>query len=62
MELGAAGAKDHQSSKDVENKVTAILNASNGVITGGALGVDYIATAIAMKLNPKLNKLKYFYL
>lgn len=45
---------------ELENEVKSILNAGNGIITGGALGVDYLATQQVIKLNPKLDRLKVF--
>lgn len=36
---------------DVESTVIEIINSGNGIVTGGALGVDYIATAKALELD-----------
>jgi len=45
---------------DVRNCVRKILRGGNGVITGGALNIDYIATDEVMRINPSLNKLKIY--
>lgn len=46
--------------KDVEYEVSEIIKQGDGVVTGGALGVDYFATEVMLKLDPKLTKLKIF--
>lgn len=47
-------------SQEVEDKVRGtvrkILTSGNGIISGGALGVDYFATDEALKFDPKLVK------
>lgn len=45
--------------KDVKEIVRKIVLAGEGVITGGALGVDYFATQIIIELNT-LNQLKIY--
>lgn len=44
--------------QDVRNEVRSILNRGDGIVTGGALGVDYIATDEALKADPKVEHLK----
>ena len=46
--------------RDVRNKVRTILNEGNSIITGGATGVDYIATDEVMKYDKNLNRIKIF--
>lgn len=46
--------------KDVENETSKIIKRGDGVVTGGALGVDYFTTEVILKLDPKLTKLKIF--
>ena len=43
---------------DVEVAVISLYAAGNGVVTGGALGVDFIATAAALELDFSTNRLK----
>lgn len=45
---------------DVRQEVKKIIDSGNGIVTGGALGVDFFATDEVIKLNPKLDKLKIF--
>ncbi|HLC91510.1 MAG TPA: hypothetical protein VJC09_00495 [Candidatus Saccharimonadales bacterium] len=47
-----------QLEQDVRRKVTAIVKRGDGIVTGGALGVDFIATARVLEVNPSLNQLK----
>lgn len=44
--------------KDVEREVNYILDSSNGIITGGALGVDYRATRVALRRFPNGNRIR----
>jgi len=37
-----------------------IIQRGDGIVSGGALGVDYIATDEALKYNPKADKIKIF--
>lgn len=46
--------------KDVRNAVRKIIAEGNGIVAGGALGVDYFATDEAMKLNPTGEQIKIF--
>jgi hypothetical protein len=43
---------------DVRKKVRDILDAGNGIVTGGALGVDYYATDEALKYDPHGSRVK----
>lgn len=45
---------------DVRNKVSGIIKSGNGIVTGGALNVDYFALNEALKLNPNANQIKVF--
>lgn len=45
---------------DVRACVRKILREGNGIITGGALNVDYFATDEMLKINPTLDKLKIY--
>lgn len=44
--------------QDVRSEVRAVIAAGEGIVTGGALGVDYIATDEAMKQDPSGASLK----
>jgi len=46
--------------KDVIKTVREIINRGDGIISGGALNVDYFATREVMKLDPKAEKIKIF--
>jgi len=46
--------------KDVRKTAREIINRGDGIISGGALNVDYFATREAMKLDPKVEKIKIF--
>ena len=46
--------------RDVRNAVRKIIAEGNGIVAGGALGVDYFATDEAMKLNPTCQQIKIF--
>lgn len=45
---------------DVKRTVRSILKGGNGIVSGGALGVDYIATSEALKRNPSADRLKIY--
>lgn len=44
--------------RDVRNAVRDVIKSGNGVLTGGATGVDYIAMDEALKINPDASQLK----
>jgi predicted Rossmann fold nucleotide-binding protein DprA/Smf involved in DNA uptake len=44
--------------RDVRQDVTRIIAGGNGVVSGGALGVDFLAADEALKLDPTAQKLK----
>ena len=44
----------------VRNAVRKILERGDGIVSGGALNVDYFATDEALKLNPEADKIKIF--
>lgn len=46
--------------EDVRREVKEILQKGDGFISGGALGVDYIATDEALKLDPKAERIRIF--
>jgi len=43
---------------DVQIAISNIMEAGDGIVSGGALGVDYIATRKALQHNPKANRIK----
>lgn len=49
-----------QIEQDVRYVVDQIIKRGDGIVTGGALGVDYIATDEALKLNPTATQIKIF--
>ena len=53
-----------QINKEVEKNVRAsvreIMDSGGGVITGGALNVDFVATDEALKINPTAQRIKIF--
>lgn len=46
--------------KDVRKTIRKIITKGNGIVSGGALNVDYIATNEALKLNSSADKIKIF--
>jgi hypothetical protein len=44
----------------VRNKVSAIMSAEDGIVSGGALGVDSIALDEALKYDPNAERIKIF--
>ncbi len=49
---------NEQLRQDVRIAVTRIMEEGHMIITGGALGVDFIATDQALKCNPKADRIK----
>ena len=61
--IGISGSwrkTNRQLEQDVRKTVREIINRGDGIISGGALNVDYFATREAMKLDPKAKKIKIF--
>jgi len=46
--------------QDVRKTVRGILNRGDGIVSGGALGVDYFSTEEALKFDPKAQQIKVF--
>jgi hypothetical protein len=51
---------NEQVEADVRRIVREIIANGNGIVTGGALGVDYIATDEALKLNPSAVQIRVY--
>ena len=51
---------NNQVDHDVRHAVKQVLSQERGIITGGALGVDYLATQEVIKLDLQLTKLQVF--
>ena len=49
-----------QVEEDVRRVVSEIITNGNGIVSGGALGVDYIATVEAIKLNPSATLIRVY--
>lgn len=49
-----------QVENDVRQEVSNIIRVGNGIVSGGALNVDYFATDEAMQLNPDFSQIKIF--
>lgn len=45
---------------DVRNFVRSVIEGGNGIVTGGALGVDYFATDEVIKLDKTADKIKVY--
>ncbi len=45
---------------NVRNVVSKIMKRGNGIVSGGALNVDFIALDEALKNNPKAERIKIF--
>jgi hypothetical protein len=45
---------------DLQAEVTQLLDEGNGVVTGGALGVDYLATKVTLEYAPDGSRIKVF--
>lgn len=61
--IGISGSW-RKTNEEIEEKIRTtvreIFEAGDEIISGGALGVDYIATDEAMKLNPEAGRIKIF--
>ena len=51
---------NEQVERDVRETVREIIARGDGIVSGGALGVDYFATDEAMKNNPLADRLRVF--
>jgi len=61
VSIGGSWRKTNkQLEKDVRKTVRKFIGNKNGMISGGALGVDYIATDEALKLDPAAKRIKIF--
>lgn len=49
-----------QAEKDVRAKVREIVEAGDGIVSGGALGIDYFALDEALKLDKEAKQIKIF--
>ena len=61
--IGITGSWRHTTKElkqDVKREVAIVLARGDGIVTGGALGVDYLATEVTINLNPSLSCLKIF--
>ena len=61
--IGIAGSwrkTNQQVEDDVRNTIQEIVKKGFGIVTGGALGVDYITTDELLKLNPEADLIKIF--
>jgi len=61
--IGISGSWRHSSPelvKDVTREVTTILKNGDGIVTGGALGVDYLATELALSYAKDGSRLKIY--
>jgi len=59
--IGISGSWRHSTPRleqDVIKQVTKIIANGDGIVTGGALGVDYLATETVLKLDKTLKRLK----
>lgn len=61
--IGISGSW-RKTNDEIEEKIRAVVReifeARNGMVSGGALGVDYTATDEALKLSPKADRMKIF--
>lgn len=57
---GSWRVTNKQVETDVRTVVKKTIDDNNGIVTGGALNVDFYATDEALKLNPKADKIKVF--
>ncbi len=61
VSIGGSWRKmNRQLEEDVRKATRKIMGSGNGMISGGALGVDYIATDEALKLDPTAKRIKIF--
>lgn len=62
MKWVAISGSWRRSSSEIENDVreaiASVMERGDGIVTGGALGVDYVATEEALKHNPDADRIK----
>jgi DNA recombination-mediator protein A len=62
--IGISGSREARqgtkAEEDVRREVAAIISRGDGIVSGGALGIDYFATDEALKLNPSAQQIKIF--
>jgi len=62
--IGISGSRearpDTKAEIDVRREVNTIIFRGDGIVSGGALGIDYFATDEALKLNPTAEQIKVF--
>jgi len=51
---------DERVRRDVRDAVKTIISRGDGILTGGALGVDYVATQVVLERGDVLTQLKLF--
>lgn len=51
---------NNQLEQDVRRTVRDIINSGEGIVSGGALGVDYIVTDEILNLNPSADKIRIY--
>ncbi len=57
---GSRRTVNEEVTREVRSEISAIIQNGDGIITGGALGVDFIATDTAMTLDPTGKQIKIF--
>ncbi|HET6924388.1 MAG TPA: hypothetical protein VFH39_00980, partial [Candidatus Saccharimonadales bacterium] len=55
---GSWGASSSELVNDVQLSVRNVMEAGNGIVTGGALGVDQLATTEALRHDPEAKRIK----
>jgi hypothetical protein len=62
--VGISGSRQAQpgtkTEEDVRREVQGIISRGDGIVSGGALGIDYFATDEALKFSPKADRIKIF--
>ncbi|MCR4261087.1 MAG: DNA-protecting protein DprA [Candidatus Colwellbacteria bacterium] len=62
--IGISGSREAlpgtKAEEDVRREVRDIITRGDGIVSGGALGIDYFATDEALKLNPSAEQIKIF--
>lgn len=62
--IGICGSREARpgtkAEEDVRREVATIISRGDGIVSGGALGIDYFATDEALKLNQSAEQIKIF--